>query len=237
VGSLRHIVGLGGGGDAVEQSARMHEYVLGLTGEERPKLLFVPTAAADNDEYIVWVHEQFDPVAEVRHLKTFPWPPENLRELVLGQDAIFVSGGNTANMLAIWRVHGIDALMREAWENGIVLWGASAGMICWFEHGVTDSYGPGLDAMECLGFLPGSACPHYDGEELRRPRFRELVANGLPAGLAADDGVGLHFEGTELAEVVSCRPGAAAYRVTGDGEERLEPRLLTAGAGVRAGRS
>jgi len=226
VGSLRHIVGLGGGGDTPEQSDRLHAYVLGLVGKERPKLLFVPTASADNDAYIVWVHERFDPVAEVTHLKTFPWPPANLRELVLSQDAIYVSGGNTANMLAIWRVHGIDVLMREAWEQGIVLWGASAGMICWFEHGVTDSFGPELDAMECLGFVPGSACPHYDGEEQRRPRYRALVDNGLPDGLAADDGVGLHFEGTELAEVVTCRPGAAAYRVTRAGEERIEPRLL-----------
>ncbi len=226
MGSLRHIVGLGGGGDTVESSERLNEYVLGLVGKERPKLLFVPTASADNDEYIVWVHERFDPIAQVTHLKTFPWPPAGLRELILSQDAICVGGGNTANMLAIWQVHGIDSLMREAWENGIVLFGASAGMICWFEHGITDSFGPQLDAMQCLGFLPGSACPHYDSEEIRRPRYRELVDNGLPGGFAADDGVGLHFEGTELVEVVSCRPGAAAFRVTADGEERLEPRLL-----------
>lgn len=226
MGSLRHIVGLGGGGDTAEQSDRLHGYVLGLVGKERPRLLFVPTASADNDAYIVWVHERFGAVAEVTHLKTFPWPPANLRELVLSQDAIYVSGGNTANMLAIWRLHGIDVLMREAWEQGIVLWGASAGMICWFEHGVTDSFGPELDAMDCLGFLPGSACPHYDGEEQRRPRYRALVDNGLPDGVAADDGVGLHYEGTELAEVVSCRPGAAAYRVTRAGEERLAPRQL-----------
>jgi peptidase E len=222
----RHIVGLGGGGDTPEQSNRLNVFVLGLTAKERPKLLFVPTAAADSDEYIVWAYERFRDEAEVTHLRTFPWPPSNLRDLILSQDAICVSGGNTANMLAIWRVHGIDELMREAWERGIVLWGASAGMICWFEHGLTDSFGPQLDRMECLGFLPGSACPHYDGEELRRPRYRELVGDGLPEGLAADDGVGLHFVGTELAEVVTCRPGAAAYRVTRSGEERLEPRQL-----------
>jgi peptidase E len=223
---VRHIVGLGGGGDTPEQSDRLHGYVLELTGKERPKMLFVPTAAADSDEYIVWAYERFQNRADVTHLKTFPWPPSELRGLILSQDAIYVSGGNTANMLAIWRAHGIEELMREAWENGIVLWGASAGMICWFEHGVTDSFGPQLEAMECLGFLSGSACPHYGGEERRRPRYRELVDDGLPDGLAADDGVGLHFVGTELAEVVTCRPGAAAYRVTRSGEERLEPRLL-----------
>jgi dipeptidase E len=226
VGSGSHIVGLGGGGDTPEQSDLLHQYVLGLVGKDRPKVLFVPTAAADSDEYIVWVYERLGPHAELTHLKTFPWPPVDLRDLILSQDAIYVSGGNTANMLAIWRVHGIDTLMREAWEKGIVLWGASAGMICWFEHGVTDSFGPGLDSMECLGFLAGSACPHYDGEEMRRPRFRALVDNGLPDGIAADDGVGLHYVGTELVEVVTCRPDAAAYRVTRAGEERLEPRRL-----------
>jgi peptidase E len=116
--------------------------------------------------------------------------------------------------------------MREAWENGTVLWGASAGMICWFEQGVTDSFGPQLEGMDCLGFLAGSACPHYDGEELRRPRYRELVDGELKEGVAADDGVAVYFAGTEIAEVVTCRPGAAAYRVTRGGEERLETREL-----------
>jgi dipeptidase E len=226
VAPARHIVGLGGGGDSPEQTERLNRFVLDLVGKQRPKLLFVPTASADADSYIVGMHELFDAAADVTHLKTFPWPPADLRDLVLSQDVIYVGGGNTANMLAIWRVHGIDALMREAWEQGIVLTGVSAGMICWFEHGVTDSFGPELDAMECLGFLPGSACPHYDGEEQRRPRCRALVDEGLPAVLAADDGVGLHFTGTDLTEVVSCRPGAAAYRVTPSGEERLETRQL-----------
>ncbi len=222
----RHIVGLGGGGDTVEQSALLWDYVVGLTGKARPRVLFVPTAAADNTEYTVWFYERFARRAEASHLPVFPYPPANLRETILEQDAINVSGGNTANMLAIWRVHGIDALLREAWEKGIVLFGASAGMICWFEQGVTDSFGPQLEGMDCLGFLAGSACPHYDGEERRRPRYRELVDGGFAEGIAADDGVGLHYVGTELKEVVTCRPGATAYRVTRDGEERLDAREL-----------
>jgi peptidase E len=226
VGATRHIVGLGGHGDTPEQTDRLFDYVLGLTGKERPRVLFVPTASADDDSYTVFFYERFASRANASHLYTFPYPPENLRELVFAQDAINVGGGNTANMLAIWRVHGIDALMREAWENGIVLFGASAGMICWFEAGVTDSYGLHLDGMDCLGFLPGSACPHYDGEERRRPRYRELVDGGFAEGFAADDGVGLHFTGTDLHEVVTCRPGAAAYRVTRDGEVRIDARLL-----------
>jgi dipeptidase E len=226
VGSAQHIVGLGGGGDTPEQTDRLYDYALALTGKARPRLLYIPTAMAEWDSGIVGFYERFVGRGELAHLKTFPWPPENLRDVILSQDSICVSGGNTANMLAIWRVHGIDALLREAWENGVVLWGASAGMICWFEHGVTDSFGPQLAAMDCLGFLPGSACPHYDGEEQRRPRYRDLIDAGLAAGIAADDGVALHYEGTELVEVVSSRPGATAYRVDADGESPLEARQL-----------
>ena len=146
---------------------------------------------------------------------------------MLAQDAIFVSGGNTANLLAIWRAHGFDEIIREAWEQGIVLAGSSAGMICWFEAGVTDSFGPQLEGMrDGLGFLPGSACPHYDGEEQRRPVYTRLVANGFPAGMAADDTVGLHYVGTELREAVTVREGAHAYRVEPGNEIAIEPRLL-----------
>jgi len=223
----RQIVGLGGGGDTPEQTDLLWHYVLGLTGKKRPRVLFVPTAIGDMVEGIAAFYDRFATIAEASVLRTFPWPPSDLRDVVLSQDAICVSGGNTANMLAIWRVHGIDAVLRAAWEQGVVLFGASAGMICWFEHGVTDSFGPQLEGMDCLGWLGGSACPHYDGEERRRPRYAELVANGFAPGLAADDGVGLSYVGTELREIVSCRPGAAAYRVTAEGEERLEPRLLS----------
>ena len=224
----RHIVGLGGGGDTPAQTALLHDYVLGAhrqgaaahavgadRGRRRPGGDAVGSTRPGRGR------------AEVSTLDDVPVAArEPARADPLEQDAICVCGGNTANMLAIWRVHGIDTLLREAWEQGIVLWGQSAGMICWFEAGVTDSFGPQLDGMECLGFLSGSACPHYDGEERRRPRYHELVASGLAAGIAADDGVALHYVGTELREIVTCRPGTAAYRVTRDGEERLEPREL-----------
>jgi len=219
-------VGLGGGG-TVDQVDLLFDYALELTGKERPRVLFAPTAAGDQTEVIAWFYEQRSKHGELNLLKTFPWPEPNLRDYVLSHDAIFVSGGNTANMLAIWRVHGIDQLMREAWERGIVLFGWSAGMICWFEAGVTDSFGPQLEGMrDGLGFLRGSACPHYDGEERRRPRYRELIASGFPEGIAAEDGVGLHYVGTELREVVTCRPEATAFRVTRGGDESLEARLL-----------
>ena len=111
-------------------------------------------------------------------------------------------------MLAIWRTHGFDAVLREAWDTGVVLTGWSAGAICWFEHAVTDSFGPQLEPMECLGFLPGSACPHYDGEALRRPRYAELVRGGFPPGIAIDDAAAVRFDGRELTEVVTSRAGA-----------------------------
>jgi dipeptidase E len=190
------------------------------------RVLYVPTAAAENAPGIVGWYERLRGRAELTHLTFFPWPPDDLRELVLAQDVIFVSGGNTANALAIWRLHGFDELLREAWQEGILLTGWSAGMICWFTQGVTDSFGPQLAAMDCLGFLPGSACPHYDGEERRRPVYTKLVADGLEPGIAADDDVGLHFAGTELREVVTSRAGATAYRVTREGEQPLDARLL-----------
>jgi dipeptidase E len=204
------------------------EYVFGLCGGDRPRLLFVPTASADDPRFVVEAYERFRLHADVSHLTFFPWPPEDLRARALGQDVIVVSGGNTANMLAIWRAHGFDRILREAWESGTVLCGGSAGAICWFEASVTDSFGPQLEGMrDGLGFLAGSACPHYDGEELRRPRYTELVRDGFPPGIAIDDFAAARFDGTALTEVLTTREGAQAYRVSSDGEEPLEPRLLT----------
>jgi peptidase E len=130
-------------------------------------------------------------------------------------------------MLAIWRAHGFDAVLREAWESGVVLTGWSAGMICWFQAGVTDSYGPQLEGMQDgLGFLPGSACPHYDGEAQRRPVYERLVRNGFPAGIALDDGAGAHYIGTELQVVVASETGPGGYLVGPNGERRLETHLI-----------
>jgi dipeptidase E len=221
------IVAIGGLSWVDEERRKLEDYFLGLAGGGRPRVLFVPTAVADDAEATLRAFEQLGDRAQVSHLSFFPWPPAGLRELVLSQDVIYVSGGSTANALAIWRAHGLDAILREAWEAGIVLTGWSAGMICWFEAGVTDSFRPELDGMrDGLGFLPGSACPHYDGEERRRPVYTGLVANGFPPGLAAEDCVALRFAGTELAEVVTARPGSRAYRVTAEGEEPLDPRPL-----------
>jgi dipeptidase E len=216
------IVAIGGGGFEVAL-----EEIIALTGKLRPHACFVPTASAEDSDYSLQFYETVGPRVFATHLKFFPWPRPDLREHVLAQDLIWVGGGNTANMLALWRVHDLDRILRDAWESGVVLCGSSAGAICWFEAGVTDSFGPQLEGMaDGLGYLAGSACPHYDGEERRRPRYRELVDSGFPEGVAADDGVGLHYVGTELREVVACRRGAAAYRVTRRGEEKLPARLI-----------
>jgi len=175
-----------------------------IAGPARPRICFLPTATGDSADYVVRFYEAFRERAEPSHLELFGRPRRDIRDFLLGQDVVYVGGGNTANMLAIWRVHGVDAVLREAWERGIVLAGISAGSICWFEGGVTDSFGDELAPLPCLGFLPGSNCPHYDSEPQRRPTYRRLVDAGeLPPGLAAEDGAGLHFVGAELAEAVA----------------------------------
>jgi peptidase E len=133
--------------------------------------------------------------------------------MIANQDVIYVGGGDTANLLVLWRRHGLDVLLRQAWSRGAVLAGVSAGMLCWFTGGVTDSFG-GLEPLDDgLGLIEASACPHYDGEPGRRPTYHRLIAGGMRGGYAADDGAALHFRGHELAEAVSSRPHACAYRV------------------------
>jgi peptidase E len=221
----RHIVAMGGGGisDAVLAE------VFALVPKPRPRMLYVGTGTAENPAQELAMYERTRGKAEVTPLHFFPWPAADLRELALGHDVIFVGGGNTANMLAIWRLHAFDAVLREAWDAGIVLTGGSAGMLCWFEAGITDSFGPQLAAMrDGLGFLPGSACPHYDDEEHRRPFYRRAIdEEGFPPGFAADASVGLHFVGTELAEVLTPREGATAYRVEPGSETPLPARRVT----------
>jgi dipeptidase E len=212
---LRTIVGIGGFPNDV-----MLDYVFALARGRRVLVDTTASPQSGGDWLADWN-------ADVTPLSFYPWPPADLRELALGYDAIFVCGGNTANMLAVWRVHGFDRILREAWEAGVVLFGVSAGMLCWFEASVTDSFGPQLAGMrDGLGFLPGSACPHYDGEGLRRPVYTELVREGFPPGIALDDGAAARFAGTELVEVVAAVPGARGYRVEPDGETSLDTRLL-----------
>jgi dipeptidase E len=233
----RTIVAMGGGGFSDDAAATpLDEHILDLgreaRGRERPRVCFVPTASGDAESYIAKFYAAFARRSEASHLQLFRRTVPDLERFLLEQDVIYVGGGNTANMLAVWRVHGLDRILRQAWDEGIVLTGLSAGSICWFEGGTTDSFGALAPLRDGLGFLPGSHSPHYDGEPERRPTYHRLVAAGeLPAGYAADDGVGLVFHGTELAEIVSERADARGYRVErgpdgGAVETALERRLL-----------
>jgi len=221
------IVALGGGGFAGEEGG-LRRFILELSGAERPRTCYLPTAGGDAAESIELVRERVAGMAELSVLSLFRREVSDIAELLLSQDVIYVGGGNTANMLAIWRLHGVDVVLREAWSRGIVLAGVSAGANCWFEACSTDSFGPALAPLnDGLGFLAGSFCPHYDGEPLRKPTYERWVADAaLPAGYAADDGVGLVFRGTELAETVSEADGARAFRVDASGPQPLALRSL-----------
>jgi dipeptidase E len=217
-----------GGGAVLSPKSKLEELLLELSGKPRPRVAFLPTAAADSGERIALFLDAFrdrDCDAEV---VTLFGMPERPAERVAAADVVYVNGGNTANALAIWRVHGVDRALRDVWERGGVLGGWSAGGICWFEDGLTDSFGPALRPLgDGLGLLAGSFCPHFDGEPFRRPVYLKAVHEGqLPPGLAADDDAAFLFEGTELREVVSQRDGARGYRVTADGAEPLEARSL-----------
>jgi peptidase E len=207
-----------------------------LTGRpERPLLCYLGTATGDDPARLAGVYGAFagSPV-QVSHLSLFPMPTvADVRAHLLAQDVVWVGGGSVANLLAVWRVHGLDEVFREAWAAGVVLGGVSAGSLCWHVGGTTDSFGPDLRPVtDGLGLIPGSNGVHFDSEQQRRPLYHRLVADGtLPAGYATDDGVGLVYRGAELVEAVADRPGKAAYHVQPwpDGtamETRIEPRQL-----------
>src|ERR1700744_2802898 len=228
----RHIIAIGGGMRVPEGRPPAHmEYALRLTGKSEPRICVLNTAAGDDPAWTLRMYDRFrGHPARLSHLALFPMPnvadPE---DLLLSQDAIFVGGGSVANMVAVWRVHGLDVVFRKAWQDGIVLAGSSAGAICWFEGGTTDSFGRDLRAFtDGLAMLGGSYCPHYDSEARRRPLYHRLVAGGgLPAGIACDDGAAAHFVDARLAELIADRPGASAYRVEpGTAETRLDTRVL-----------
>jgi dipeptidase E len=208
------IVALGGGGFSMEETPVLDDYILGLVPCARPRICFVPTASGDNENYIVRFYRRFNGGDCVpSHLGLFNRDIKDLTEFALAQDVIYVGGGNTANMLAVWRLHGFDKALRAALAAGTILAGVSAGSICWFQSGVTDSFGGDLAPLDCLGFLPGSNCPHYDGEAARRPAYQRFVGEGMLPGIAADDGAAVHFVDGRLHRVVSSRKDARAYRV------------------------
>lgn len=203
-------------------------HLFALTGRPRPRVLFLPTASGDDPHYLLTFYQQlagFD--CEPSHLALFAREEPDVAARVAAQDVVVVGGGNTANMLAIWRLHGVDEALRRAYAAGTILSGWSAGCICWFESGITDSFTPDLGPLrDGLGLLAGSACPHYDSEERRALVYRREIDRGLPPGIALDDGVMASYEDEALVEVVSGREGGRALRVDAAGERPLPVRLL-----------
>jgi peptidase E len=230
----RRIFAMGGGGFTSEpHNPALDDFILSLAGKREPRILFLPTASGDPNAQMAAFRATFGQRAcQPRQLSLFrlEHEPHDLRALILSQDIVYVGGGSMRNLLAIWREHGLDAILREAWDTGVVLAGLSAGAMCWFEHGITCSTGRPAPTTG-LGFLPGSLSVHYDGQPERRPVYLDAVACGaIPSGYGADDGVGLLFEDTELVRIVASRPGTQACRVEpgedGAVETALAPELL-----------
>jgi peptidase E len=205
----------------------LDDYVLGLTDRARPRICFLPSASGDADHYIVRFYRAFSPArCEPSHISLFRRErgAEDMRAHLLAQDVIYVGGGSVISLLGVWGAHGIDDLVREAWEAGVVLCGLSAGSLCWFTEGVTGFHGD-VRPIRGLGFLPWSNAVHYAESEQRRAAYHEHVRRGMRPGYAAEDGAALHFVGENLARVVSSRPDAAAYWVHSERDGVVESQL------------
>ena len=216
-------------------SAPFIRYMAQLTGKPRPRVCYLPTAVGDRPDAAINFYKacaplDVTPLVQASFIASTE-QHESWEEALLSMDAIIASGGNTLNQQAIWRAQGIDVVLRQAWERGIVLGGSSAGSLCWFEEGTTDSRPKELSVVQCLGFLAGSHCPHYNSEPGRRPLYQSLIASGkIKPGYACDDDAGLYFENDRIARVVATREGAMVYQVSmADGalvEHGLEPERI-----------
>ncbi|MSR36362.1 MAG: peptidase E [Gemmatimonadetes bacterium] len=201
-----------------------------LTGKERPRLLYLPTASADSPGgTISWFQAcaglNVEPYVQNAFISSYT-QKQSWEEVLLSMDGIVASGGNTLNQQAIWKAQGIDVVLRDAWDRGIVLGGASAGSICWFDEGTTDSRPKELSVVQGLGFIKGSHCPHYDREAERRPLYLKLVGTGMmKPGYACDNDAGLYFEDNEVKRVVCSRVGARVFHVTRSGDQAVERQL------------
>jgi len=216
----RQIVAFGGGGFSMEWgNTLLDDYVRGLTGLERPKVCFLPTASGDADHYVVRFYRAFPSSScEPTHISLFRRETGvgDPRGHLLEQDLIYVGGGSLVSLLGTWKAHGIDTALREAWEAGVILCGGSAGALCWFSHALSGFHEGPARELEGLGLLPWSCAVHYHEESKRRDRFLAAVGDGLPAGYGIGDSAALHFVGTELAAVVSSCPDARAAFVVAD---------------------
>ena len=225
---MKQIIALGGGGFSMEpENPLLDLYILQQTGRPRPKVCFFPHATDDALRYVnkfFIAFTQLDCIPSTLSLYQIP-PMLNMENFLLGQDAIYVGGGNTKSMLALWRAWNLDVILRKCYDAGVLLAGISAGANCWFEEFVTDSATPELNVMKNgLGFLLGSFCPHYDGEPLRRQTYQRMIANNeIKDGLACEDGAAAHYVDGALVRVVSSRANAKAFtlrRVDNKDEEQ-----------------
>jgi dipeptidase E len=226
----RQILALGGGGFSMEAgNALLDDYALSLTGVECPKVCFLPTASGDADQYIVRFYRAF-PAGRCQpsHISLFrrDGGAADLAGHLRGQDLVYVGGGSVISLLGTWNAHGVDLMLRAAWEAGVVMTGLSAGSLCWFDHGMTAFHGDSRP-VRGMGFLPFSNAVHYEDKPDRRAAFLAAVADGLPPGYGTGDGAALHFVGTSLAEVVASREKARAYHVAPEGAEVTETELAT----------
>lgn len=214
---MRQIIAMGGGGFSMEpDNPLLDVYLLKQAENSNPQICFLPTASGDSEQYIARFYDFFNEQScRPSHLSLFKPPTRDLESFILEKDILYVGGGNTKNLLAVWKEWELDSILRKAWHEGVILSGLSAGSICWFEQGVTDSYGDGLEPINCLGLLTGSHCPHYDGEIERRPAYHKLIeSKKVQSGIAADDGVAIHYKGQEIHRIVSSRSNAKAYSVS-----------------------
>lgn len=234
-----HVIAMGGGGFSMEPgNTLLDDYVLAQARRSKPRICFLGSASGDAASYVEKFYVAFSQQAcEPTHLPMFVTPPPDIARIVPRQDVFYVGGGSTRNLLLIWREWGLHRQLAREWRRGKVFAGVSAGSLCWFESGVSDSFGPRLAPVHALGWIRGSHCPHYDGEAERRPAYHALVRRGaLPAGYAADDGAALHFVGRKLRRIVSSRPNAKAYRVMRVGQAVTEKPLSTDFLGGRGTR-
>lgn len=225
----RQIIAIGGGGFGRNpKNNKIENYILAQTGLERPRILFIPTASAENPSYIVNFYSCFSKLScEPTHLNFFERTP-NVRSMISKQDVIYVGGGNTKSMLAVWREWKLDELLLKAYKKGVVLCGVSAGAICWFQKGVTDSWASNLNVLPGLDFIPETACPHYDGEKDRRPSVHAMLEDKkFESCYAAEDGAAMHFVNEELRHAVSFEKEKTAYLVKKVGEKVVEEKLKT----------
>ena len=191
-----HIIAIGGGGFGRNPNHRkIEKYILELTGKGKPNVVFFPTASAENQAYIIQFYKCFTKMScEPSHVTFFQRTPR-LDSIINKADVIYVGGGNTKSMLAVWQEWKLDKLLLKAYNNGKILCGVSAGAICWFEQGITDSWASNLNVMDCLGFLPEMACPHYQEEKDRRPDVHKMLKQGkCGPGWAIDGGAAVHFK-------------------------------------------